>query len=49
MLEDLDTDPRTLTDEDRAKWNLAQEALERGWLDAYIRAHLGGPPYLPAA
>lgn len=46
MLEDLTTDPRTLTDEEREEWNLAQERLERAWLDTHIRAL---SPYATAA
>ena len=38
VLDDLDTDPRTLTPEQRDAWNRAQERLERAWLDEHIRA-----------
>lgn len=38
MLEDLDVDPRSLTDEEREAWHRAQEESERAWLDTHIRA-----------
>lgn len=46
MLEDLDIDPRALTDDEREKWHLAQERLERDWLDTHIRSLR---PYATAA
>jgi hypothetical protein len=38
VLEDLDVDPRSLTDEEREAWHRAQEESERAWLDTHIRA-----------
>lgn len=46
MLEDLTTDPRTLTDEEREEWHRTQDALERDWLDTHIRRLRA---YVPAA
>lgn len=37
MLEDLTTDPRLLTDEERERWHRAQADEERAWLDHHIR------------
>lgn len=47
MPEDLTTDPRLLTDEERERWHRAQEESERAWLDNYIRTRLRA--YVPAA
>ncbi|MFE1949960.1 hypothetical protein ACFW9D_05760 [Streptomyces sp. NPDC059524] len=46
QLDNLDTDPRTLTPEDRETWHRVQDELERAWLDDHIRALR---PYTTAA
>lgn len=46
MLEDPDTDPRTLTPAERETWHRQQDALERELLDRHIRTLR---PYVTAA